>query len=203
MRVKLIASCLCWISGSSHHRWGLMSPSKWLNHTRSKRRVYDDIKAKEAERKLCFISNASSPCTELPPLPRQTCRPTYTGAPAGSEVNKWFSRPLEWRKCHVCCRLEGKIHTPRSEIKHPECSVNMFQPGRQYAAGRGRDLEFQNDGWHCPLIRISWEISFFFLIICHFLTTQSQHCFHWSSLSPQNETNVSVAAVYIHFHWQR
>lgn len=160
--MKLIASCLCWISGPSHQGWGLMSPSKRLNHTRSERRVYDDIKAKEAERKLCFISNASSPCTELPPLPRQTCRPTYTGAPAGLEVNKWFSRPLEWRKCHVCCRLEGKIHTPRSEIKHPECSVNMFQPGCQHAAGRGRDLEFQNDGWYCRRIRISLEISFFF-----------------------------------------
>lgn len=77
--------------------------------------------------------------TELPSLPRQTWRPTYTGAPAGSEVNKWFSRPLEWEKCH----LEGKIHNPPSEIKHPEFSVNMFQPGRQYAAGRGRGLEFR------------------------------------------------------------
>lgn len=77
--------------------------------------------------------------TELPSLPRQTWRPTFTGAPAGSEVNKLFSRPLEWRKCH----LEGKIHTPPSEIKHPDFSVNMFQLGHQYAAGRGRGLEFR------------------------------------------------------------
>lgn len=99
--------------------------------------------------------------------------------------------------------LEGETRTPPSEINHPELSVNTFQPRRQYAAGRGRDLEFRNDGWYCPHIRMSLEFSFFFLIICHFLTAQSQHCFLSTTLNPLNKSKVSLAAVYIHFHRQR
>ena len=68
---------------------------------------------------------------------RQTCWPTYPGAPAGERLNKLFTRPLECFKGHVCYCLWKKIHTPCSEIKHPEC-LWLYQSACQYAVGVGK-----------------------------------------------------------------
>lgn len=46
----------------------------------------------------------------------QTCWPTYPRAPTGEKVNKLFTRPLEWRKGHVCCCLKER-KSIRSALK--------------------------------------------------------------------------------------